>query len=100
MSRHPQPIAEVLAALMAKRGYAHELGAAELTAAWVTAAGDLLAKHTRVGEIKRGTLEVIVANSVLMQEMTFQKQIVLDKLIALMPDQKIKNLRFKVGAIH
>ena len=100
MSRHPQAIAEILAGLLAKRGYARELGTEELSTAWKNAAGELLAKHTRVGEVKRGVLEIVVANSMFMQELTFQKQIVLDKLIALVPEQKIKNLRFKVGAIE
>ena len=99
MNRHPQPIAEILSRLLAKRGYARERSTAELTTAWNSAAGELIAKHSRVGEIKRGVLEVFVANSVLLQELTFQKQSVLDKLIELTPDQKIKNLRFKIGSM-
>jgi len=98
MPRHPQAIGDILAQLMAKRGYARERSTTEITDAWQAVVGDLWSQHTRVGEIKRGTLEVFVANSLVMQELTFQKQAFLAKLSELLPDQKIKNLKFKVGA--
>ena len=43
-------------------------------AAWREAAGPLAAKYTRPGQLRRGTLEVVVANSTLVQELGFQKQ--------------------------
>ncbi|HZZ74001.1 MAG TPA: DUF721 domain-containing protein [Pirellulales bacterium] len=95
----PQPISEILSQLLAKRGYARERTCAALTSAWQAAAGEQISTQSRVGEIKRGTLEVFVANSLLLQELTFQKQPILNKLAELVPDQKIKNLRFKVAAL-
>ena len=44
------------------------------------AAGPLVAKYTRPGQVRRGTLEVVVANSTLMQELGFQKRDLLDAL--------------------
>jgi hypothetical protein len=45
-------------------------------------------------------LEVVVANSTLMQELGFQKQDLLGALAKLLPDEGIKNLRFRVGNIE
>ena len=44
-------------------------------------------------------LEVLVANSALVQELTFQKTGLLTKLRQALPQEKIKDLRFKVGRI-
>jgi hypothetical protein len=45
-------------------------------------------------------LEVIVANSTLVQELGFQKLALLKNLAALLPDEGIENLRFRVGNIE
>jgi predicted nucleic acid-binding Zn ribbon protein len=96
----PQRIADILSELMARRGYARVQSAEAFDEAWQQAAGALVAQHTRVGSLKRGTLEVIVTNSVLIQELGFQKAGILRTLNQLLPDQGIKNLRFRLGAIQ
>lgn len=96
----PQKMGDVLAELMARRGYAREQTAANYEAAWREAAGESLALHTRVGLLRRGALEVTVANSVLLQELTFQKQAILGQLSRLLPDERIEKLRFRVGPIE
>jgi hypothetical protein len=53
-----------------------------------------------VGAVRRGTLEVLVANSTLLQELGFQKKALLESLGQLLPDEKIQNLRFKVGNVE
>ncbi len=59
----------------------------------------MLAKYTHPGRLRRGVLEITVANSMTIQELTFQKQDVLKKLQAELPDAKIRDLRFRVGVI-
>jgi predicted nucleic acid-binding Zn ribbon protein len=100
MARGPQAIGNVLSELMARRGYARVQSAAAYDAAWREAAGALAAAYTRVGQLRRGTLEVVVANSTLVQEFGFQKQALLKSLAALLPDEGIDNLRFRVGNIE
>ena len=95
----PEPIGDILAQLLAKRGYARVQSQSLLETAWQEAAGSFVAQHTRVGSLKRGSLEVLVANSTLVQELGFQKQAILAKLHQLLPDQPITNLRFKVGKL-
>lgn len=97
MSR-PQPIADVLGRLMARRGYARVQSGEELREAWRTAAGPLAA-HTVPGKLSAGVLQVVVRHSTLMQELTFAKNEILSKLCGLLPDQKIRDLRFRVGAV-
>jgi predicted nucleic acid-binding Zn ribbon protein len=99
MARNPEPIGKILAELMARRGYARVQGAAAYDAAWRTAAGPLAAEYTRVGTVRRGQLEVVVANSTLVQELVFQKPDLLKTLAQLLPGDGIKDLRFRVGAI-
>jgi len=69
-------------------------------AAWSEAAGPLAAQYSRIGQLRRGTLEVVVANSTLIQELTFQKGGLLKSLARLLPDQPIQDLRFRLGAIQ
>jgi predicted nucleic acid-binding Zn ribbon protein len=100
MSRGPKAIGDVLSELMSRRGYARVQSAESYDAAWREAAGPLAAKYTRVGQLRRGTLEVVVANSTLVQELGFQKQMLLKSLAQLLPDEGIKNLRFRSGNIE
>jgi predicted nucleic acid-binding Zn ribbon protein len=95
-----KPIADIMAQLMARKGYARERSAAAYGEAWRAAVGEALGRSTRAGAIRRGALEVFVANSTLMQELTFQKPALLEKLRQLLPDEKLANLRFRVGAIE
>ncbi|MCE5269197.1 MAG: DUF721 domain-containing protein [Planctomycetaceae bacterium] len=98
-SRGPQAIGDVLSELMARRGYGRVQSAASCEAAWREAAGPLVAKYTRPGQLRRGTLEVVVAHSALMQELGFQKAKLLESLRRLLPDEGIENLRFRVGSV-
>jgi predicted nucleic acid-binding Zn ribbon protein len=100
VARGPKAIGDVLSELMARRGYARVQSAAAYDAAWREAAGPLAAKYTRVGQLRRGTLEVVVANSPLLQELGFQKTEILKSLAALLPDEGIEGLRFRLGNIE
>jgi predicted nucleic acid-binding Zn ribbon protein len=100
MARGPQTIGNVLSELMSRRGYARVQSAAAYESAWREAAGPLTAAYTRVGQVRRGTLDVVVGNSTLMQELGFQKRGLLRRLGELLPDEGIENLRFRVGVIE
>lgn len=98
-ARGPQSIGNVLSELMARSGFARVQSTEALESAWRAAAGPLAAKHTRVGRLKAGTLEIVVTHSILVQELGFQTQQLLAKMAELLPEQKIKNLRFRTGSI-
>jgi predicted nucleic acid-binding Zn ribbon protein len=98
--KHPHAISDILGQLFARRGFARVQSADACSAAWRQAAGDFTAGYTRVGSVKRGALEITVANSTLVQELTFRKSALLADLARLLPDEPIKDLRFRVGPIE
>lgn len=99
--RHQQPkgIKNILSQVMQKRGYAQVRTAAAYDEAWRAAVGERFAPFTEAGAVKRGTLEVTVATSLLVQELGFEKERLLAALQASLPDAGIKNVKFKVGKI-
>ena len=96
---YPKPIADVLSQLIAKRGYARQRSAAALESAWCKAVGPQFAAATRAGSLRRGTLEITVANNLLAQELGFRKTELIEQLHKLAPDETITNLRFRTGRI-
>jgi predicted nucleic acid-binding Zn ribbon protein len=99
MNRGPAAIGDVLSELMARRGFARVQSAVAYDAAWREACGPLVSQYTRVGSLRRNTLEIVVANSTLVQELGFQKIELLQSLARLLPEEGIKNLRFRVGSV-
>ena len=96
----PEPIGKIVAELMSQKGFGRVQSSAELEEAWREAAGPAIAQFTRVGTLRRGKLEVIVANSVLIQELGFQKTTILEALQEKLPEKSIQDLRFKVGPVE
>jgi len=97
--RGPRRIGEVLPELMARWGYVRVRSAEAVERAWREAAGSWMAGYTQPGALRRKTLEVVVANSTLMQELTFQKMTLLKTLNDLLPDEEIEDLHFRVGVV-
>lgn len=98
-ARKPKAIGNILAQLITARGYGRIQATADFSAAWQQAAGETMSKFTRPGRVRRGTLEVTAANSMIIQELTFQKQQILTQLQTAVPDAKIRDIRFRIGNI-
>ena len=96
----PKAIGNILSELLARRGYARVQSGGNCAAAWSEAAGTAIAASSRVGQIRRGVLEVLVANSTLVQELSFEKARLLARLGELVPEEKIRDLKFRVGVIE
>lgn len=96
----PKPIKNILAELLARRGYARVQSAGLSAEAWSQAAGEQLAALSRPGQLRRGVLEVLVKSSTLVQELGFRKQELLARLGELLPDENIRDLRFRVGPLE
>ena len=97
--RGPQPIKNVIAELLARRGVGSQLAAEARQQAWQEVVGEQMARFTRCGKISRQRLEVIVANSTLIQELTFQKQQIVSRLKEVAPEMNIRDIRFRVGSL-
>ena len=98
MPRGPETIGNILPELMARRGYARVQAPSSTRRRGRRRPVRWSPQYSRVGGLRRGKLEVVVANSTLMQEFGFQKAALLKALARLLPDQGIKDLRFRVGA--
>jgi len=93
----PKQMRDVLSQLLAKRGYAQVQTAATCDAAWREAVGQKLAADTRPGSVRRGVLEILVRNPSVSSELGFVKAKIVKTLTKLIPEQKIRDLRFRVG---
>jgi predicted nucleic acid-binding Zn ribbon protein len=92
-------IVDILSELDARRGYARIRTTQTAEEAWQEAAGSDFAAKSRPGPVKRGVLEVIVANSMLAQELQFQKERIVKRLAELLPHEKIRDLRCRIGPV-
>jgi hypothetical protein len=98
-SGQPRPVGSVLARLMARTGYAREQSRGGLESAWNAAVPGALRGRSRPGAVRRGVLEVVVDHPLLVQEMGFAKETVLERLRETVPDEGIVDLRCRVGDI-
>jgi predicted nucleic acid-binding Zn ribbon protein len=89
--------------LLARRGYGRVISHDQYAEAWQLACQGVdpeLARYSRPGVLRRGVLEVIVVNSLVLQELTFHKQQLLRTLTEQLPSQRIGGLRFTVGKLE
>ena len=98
--RSPKRIGNVIAQLVNRRGYAQIHVAGEREDAWHAIVGEQFAKRSRFAALRRGTFEVLVANSLMMQELAFRKEELLKALQQILPDAGVKQLKFKIGKIE
>jgi predicted nucleic acid-binding Zn ribbon protein len=98
--RRPQRAAELIAKLMARKGYGQASAVSELLTAWQSVTTESWREQTQPGNIRRGVLEVIVANSVLLQTLEFEKKNILSVLQQQLPQNQIKDIRFRIGNIN
>lgn len=98
--RGPKPLGDVLNDLFAARGYSRLQAVGELEAAWCRAVGEVGARQTRLGVVRRGVLSVTVAHPTLLEELSsFQKPGLLAALRREVPGTPILDIRFRVGPV-
>ena len=98
--RGPRPLSDILGELFTVRGYGRLRARQELEDAWNTAVGEPYCRQTRLGEVRRGVLNVTVAHSTLLEELAaFRKPALLAALRSGAPATTIHDIRFRVGAV-
>jgi hypothetical protein len=98
--RGPRVLSEVLGELFTVRGYGRLEALNELERAWNSAVGEPYCHQTRVGELRRGVLSVIVAHPTLLEELAaFRKAEILEALRATTVGTAIADIRFRIGPI-
>jgi predicted nucleic acid-binding Zn ribbon protein len=97
----PEPLRDILGRLFITRGWGRQQERLQLERAWAAAAGAETAKQTRVGGLRRGVLEVLVGNAILLQELAhFQKRRLLEEMRRQLPGRAVLDLRFRAGVVN
>ena len=97
--RAPQRMTDVVSRLFARRGYARVQSAMNYAERWQAAVGDSISRQTRVGNLRQGILEVVVSNSIVVQELSFQKAQIIRRVNEGLTENAVRDLRFRVGSI-
>jgi hypothetical protein len=98
--RGPKPLSDILGELFAARGLGRLRAQAELETAWNAAVGEPACHQTRLGEVRRGVLNVTVAHPALLEELAaFQKPTLLAALRQNVTGMVIHDIRFRVGPV-
>jgi predicted nucleic acid-binding Zn ribbon protein len=98
--RGPELIGEVLSRLFTARGWGRRQERGRLEEAWAESVGAEAVAQTRVGALRRGVLEIVVGNAVLLQELAhYQKRPLLAALRQRLPGVTINDLRFRAGPL-
>ena len=95
--QEPRPVGDVVAQVVQRKGYAQLEQSRVVDEAWREVAGAAWANQARPGGIRRGVLEVLVSNNLLMQEIGFEQQRLLTALQERVPDAQIQQIRFRIG---
>ena len=97
----PRALSEILGELFTVRGYGRLRALSELEAVWNTAVGEPHCHQTRLGEVRRGVLNVTVAHPTLLEELAaFRKPALLQALRTGAAGTTIHDIRFRVGPIE
>ena len=97
--RRPKRPADIIGRLMARKGYCQTQSANELSDVWKELVGDKWKNKTKAGNVNRGVLEVFVANAAVNQKIGFEKQKILAALKQRVPQNKITDIKFRVGSV-
>ena len=92
----PKRIGTLVNQLIARKGYASVIGDEAMLASVRGCLDQRLHDAVRLGPLRAGVLQVIVVDSVTLQELNFQKRKVLRKIQADHPD-RVTDLRFRLG---
>ena len=93
----PRHLSNVLSELIALRGFARQDGDEQLQEDWKQVAGDQFAKSTKVLGLRRGVLQIAVANAPLLSQLvSFHKQTLLARLQKDHPEYRIENVQFRL----
>ncbi|MBA4032242.1 MAG: hypothetical protein C0478_15335 [Planctomyces sp.] len=94
----PRPLSEVLSQLMQLRGYNQVQGDDQLRIHWKQIVPPAYASMTRPAKVMRGVLQVYVSHPAALSELSgFHQQPLVEKLQKLMPELKLKDIKFRLG---
>lgn len=97
--RGPVPIGNIVADLLSKRGLGRPQAATEIEEIWREVVGDGISPMTHCGKVNRQKLNVIVTNSIVMQELVFRKHEIVKAFNKKTGSNLITDIRFRIGRL-
>ena len=95
--RDPVRLSEAISEFIAKRGIAARRGTGQLAEVWQKVSGERIAENTRYLYLRDQVIHIGVFNSALLTELvSFQSELLLEKLKAECPDLEISRIRFQL----
>jgi predicted nucleic acid-binding Zn ribbon protein len=101
--RLPKSASQLVSQLIARTGFTQELSHNEVGNAWqgaVEAVASRFRDKTRANAVRRGVLSVTVENSTALQQITFDKQKLLEAIRRIIPHAEIRDIRFRAGPME
>jgi hypothetical protein len=89
-------IGSIVGQLISRRGYAQVSANEAIHQLIVVEVGADLGAGLQVGNLRQGVLQVYASDSVTLQELNFRKRGILKRIQREIPDNKIKDLRFRI----
>ncbi|OQY44656.1 MAG: hypothetical protein B6240_10155 [Desulfobacteraceae bacterium 4572_87] len=91
------PIKDVISALMTDGTLPYKQDDVEIWRIWKEAVGQTYAENSQPSKIRKKELTVTVANSIWLQELTFFKETILEKINTKLGRKAINSIKIKVG---
>ena len=91
----PQSIKNLLSDLLNVKGFTAINNTISLTAAWKQSVGEPILKNTEILDFKNGKLIIKTSNSIWRNELSFQKNELLNKLQKAEPELNITEIVFR-----
>lgn len=97
-NKGPELVGEVISRLFTARGWGRLTERQRLEQTWAAVCGAEIAPQTRISGIRRGVLEIDVANPMLLHELAgFHKRRLLEALKKQIPGMPLKDIRFRTA---
>ena len=91
-----QSLGSLVGQLISRRGYAQQTANDQFHGAISAVVGRDLSEEITVGKLNRGVLKVYAADSVTVQELTFQKRTIVKRIQQEFPEANVTDLRLGV----
>ena len=96
----PKKASSFVNRLLSQRGIAQEQSHGEIRSNWDEVVGPKWNQLSLANGMSRGVLQVTVANSIVNQQLEFQKKKLLQSMQKRLPDITLKDIRFRVGNVN
>ncbi len=93
------PMGDIIASLMTDGTLPYRPDDIEIWRVWKEVVGQTYAEHSQPSKIRKKELTVTVTDAIWLQELTFQKEIILEKINGKLGRKAVNSIRVAVGPL-